>query len=184
MGLITPEDSRYASGGVTRRVLMNIPILLVGMDAMNENVKHRPSGEYDPSGAVTRGMCLSERIRPRGSGGGGGGKDFDVTVTAILCLCGLPADLTASILAHGEVLHGMNLTKTFFNSLVASWALNLTEQRSLLVFIYNQTPSNRGIPCMDQVTSQLLACQSPPAQGGGGVGPADGIPIFGWAGSH
>ena len=37
---------------------------------------------------------------------------------------------------------------------------------------------------MDQVTSQLLACQSPPAQGGGGVGPADGIPILGWAGSY
>ena len=89
---------------------MNIPILLVGMEAMNENVKHRPSGAHDPSCAATRGMCLSERIRPRGLGGGGGGKGFGVT--AILCLSGLPADLTASILARGEVLHGMNLTIT------------------------------------------------------------------------
>ena len=56
MGLITPEDSRSGSGGVTRRELMNIPILLVGMEAMNENVKHRPSGAHDPSGAVTGGM--------------------------------------------------------------------------------------------------------------------------------
>ena len=111
MGLVTPEDSRSGSGGVTRRELMNIPILLVGKEAMNENVKHRPSGGHDPSGAITRGMCLSERIRPRGSGGGGGGKGF--CVTAILCLSGLPADLTASILAHGEVLHGMNPTKKF-----------------------------------------------------------------------
>ena len=101
MGLITPDDSRYGSGGVTRRQLMNIPILLVGMEAMNE----------DPSGTVTRGMCLSERILPRGLGGGSGGKGFGVT--AILCLSGLPADLTASILAHGKVLHGMNPTKTF-----------------------------------------------------------------------
>ena len=56
LGLITPDDSRYGSGGVTRRQLMNIPILLVGMEAMNENVKHRPSGAHDPSGAVTGGM--------------------------------------------------------------------------------------------------------------------------------
>ena len=109
LGLITPDDSRYGSGGVTRRQLMNIPILLVGMEAMNENVKHRPSGAHDPSGAVTGGMCLSERIRPIGSGGGGGGKGFGVT--AILCLSGLPADLTASILAHGELLHGIDPTK-------------------------------------------------------------------------
>jgi hypothetical protein len=111
LGLISPENSRDGSGGVTRRELMNIPILLVGMEAINENVKHRPSCAHDPSGAVTRGMCLSERIRPIDSGGGRGGKGFGVT--AILCLSGLPADLTASILAHGEVLRGMNLTKTF-----------------------------------------------------------------------
>ena len=111
MGLITPEDSGSGSSGVARRELMDIPILLVGMEAMNENVKHRPSGAHDPSGTVTRGMCLSERILPRGLGGGSGGKGFGVT--AILCLSGLPADLTASILAHGKVLHGMNPTKTF-----------------------------------------------------------------------
>ena len=35
---------------------MDIPILVVGMEAMNENVKHRPSGAHDPSGAVTGGM--------------------------------------------------------------------------------------------------------------------------------
>ena len=115
MGLFTPEDSRSGSSGEARRELMDIPILLVGMEAMNENVKHRPSGAHDPSGAATGGMCLSERIRPIGLGGGGGGKGFGVT--AILCLSGVPADLAASILAHGEVLHGTNPTNILtFNS--------------------------------------------------------------------
>lgn len=96
LGLITPEDIRGREvGGVTRRDLMKIPILVVGSEAMNENVKH---GAHGHCGTVlTRGLCLSERIKEGDCSGGG----RRVGVTAILCVSGLPADLTASILAHG-----------------------------------------------------------------------------------
>ena len=53
-----------------------------------------------------------------------------------------------------------------------------------LIVIKPRRNENRGIPRMDQVTSQLLPYHPPPAQGGGGVGPAGGIPIFGWDGNH
>ena len=133
MGLLTSEDSRGRIGGgdgVTSQDLMNIPICVVGMEVMNESVRGA-SGAHNYSDFVTRGLCLFEKIKPRSSAGGG----RSVGVMAILCLEGLPADLTASILAHGEVLHGPNPTTAIFNPYLSSHTLGLIHQRSLIVFI-------------------------------------------------
>ncbi|KAL7555305.1 hypothetical protein ACHAWF_018986 [Thalassiosira exigua] len=100
LGLLTAEESSSRGGGVTRKDMEDIPVLIVGTDALNDE-RRRPGAESDAHGhgdddrhrLTTRGLCLSERHR--------GG---DVTVTAVLCLSGLPADLTASILAH-EATH-------------------------------------------------------------------------------
>lgn len=119
MGLLTSEDSRGLIGGgdgVTRQDLMNIPICMVGTEVMNERVKCGASGAHNHSISVTRGLCFFERTKPITSAAGG----RSVGVTAILCLHGLPADLTASILAHGEVLPGRirpSLTPSFISRL-------------------------------------------------------------------
>ena len=108
LGLITSEESttyhsyetassnRRIRTGVTRRDLKNIPIMVTGMEALNENQNSRgsTSSHFGSSQIMTRGLCLSEH---NGRGGCDG-----IGVTAILCLSGLPADLTASILAHGK----------------------------------------------------------------------------------
>jgi hypothetical protein len=86
--------------GVTSQDLMNIPICLVGTEVMNERVQCGALEAHKGSVSVTRGLCLFERTKLRNSAAGG----RSVRVMAILCLHGLPADLTASILAHGEVL--------------------------------------------------------------------------------
>jgi len=100
LGLITSEDSlNGASGvlgyrdpkrGVTRRDLKNIPIMVVGHEALNDNMKQ--NAHFGSNQIMTRGICLSEHCA---------GDHNSIGVTAILCLSGLPADLTASILAHG-----------------------------------------------------------------------------------
>ena len=83
---------------------------MVGMEALNGNIREQRNDHYGSNQIITQGMCLSEHYsiakhRQDGddhpqqevlSTGGDG-----VVVTAILCLIGLPADLTASILAHG-----------------------------------------------------------------------------------
>jgi len=103
LGLITSEDSlNGASGvlgyrdpkrGVTRRDLKNIPIMVVGHEALNDNMKQ--NAHFGSNQIMTRGICLSEHCA---------GDHNSIGVTAILCLSGLPADLTASILAH-EATH-------------------------------------------------------------------------------
>jgi hypothetical protein len=103
LGLITSQGIGYndINCGVTRQDLMKIPILAVGMEALNENIRSesdRISGGHAHSRSrgktVGLGLCLSGLIR-RHDGGS------RIGVTAILCLSGLPSDLTASILAHG-----------------------------------------------------------------------------------
>ena len=107
LGLITPSDEGgYGGGGgvktgVTRRDLKSIPILIVGMEALNDNMK-RHSSHFGSSQIMTRGLCLSERTGSGSGAGGHGGCSDGIGVTAILCLSGLPSDLTASILAHGK----------------------------------------------------------------------------------
>ena len=115
LGLITSEESLFpglepgvpyagpcgklrTKTGVTRQDLKNIPIVVVGMEALNDNMRQQGgsgSGHYKSSQIMTRGLCLSESC---------GGDHGIAGVTAILCLSGLPADLTASILAH-EATH-------------------------------------------------------------------------------
>lgn len=99
LGLITSEAS--APGGVTRRQLKDIPVLIVGHEALNENISKQPGSNHAGSTLMTRGLCLSEHQRGGRRGKQGTG---DVEVTAVLCLSGLPSDLTASILAH-EATH-------------------------------------------------------------------------------
>jgi len=106
LGLITSEDSHQ--GGVTRRELKSIPILIVGKNALNDNMKKQPESDHSGSKLMTRGLCLSERCR----GERDNGKD-GVGVTAIICLSGLPADLTASILAHEATHAYMKLHPNF-----------------------------------------------------------------------
>lgn len=105
--------------------MYDIPVLIVGHDALNDAQKGN-SAHSGSSQIMTRGICLSEytttsprrlslsnmRYDPRRNQFTQRGNDqyFDFptratsSVTAILCLSGLPADLTASILAH-EACH-------------------------------------------------------------------------------
>lgn len=93
LGLITDEDSIT---GVSRQSLKSIPVMLVGLNALNDNMKKHSEGvHYKSSQIMTRGLCLSEFC---------GHTTESLGVTAILCLSGLPSDLTASILAH-ECMH-------------------------------------------------------------------------------
>jgi len=105
--VLTSEDSGYnnidivgqgcgsgSGGGVTRQDLAKVPILVVGMDALNDNIQ---SKTHHHSGDVTPILCPSRRI-----GRGHVYSDSVVGVTAILCLSGLPSDLAASNLAHGR----------------------------------------------------------------------------------
>ena len=93
LGLITDADT---ISGVSRMSLKSIPVMLVGLDALNDNMKKYSEGVHHKSSQImTRGLCLSEFC---------GHTTESVGVTAILCLSGLPSDLTASILAH-ECMH-------------------------------------------------------------------------------
>lgn len=109
LGLITPEDScisttnkegKRIKGGVTRQDLKNIPIMMVGLEALNDNMKELRHYHFGSNQIMTRGLCLSEHDNVARLDSVGGG----VGVTVILCLSGLPSDLTASILAHGTFL--------------------------------------------------------------------------------
>ena len=96
LGLITDTES---ISGVSRQSLMNIPVMVVGLNALNDNMKSHPSEgiHYKSSQIMTKGLCLSEfSISSHNEG--------KVFVNAILCLSGLPSDLTMSILAH-ECMH-------------------------------------------------------------------------------
>lgn len=105
LGLITPEDSCTtinATGmriktGVSRLDLKNIPIVMVGMDALNDNMRELRNDYFGIEQIMTRGLCLSEHH------GTATKQDMaaSVEVSAIFCLSGLPSDLTASICAHG-----------------------------------------------------------------------------------
>jgi hypothetical protein len=114
--------------------MRQIPILIVGHDALNDQMRNNTGEAHGGSTQImTRGLCLSEHqcgfnfMLPRmrfdsklssflpSDGQANGHTYFQIpdastgsnpasTVTAILCLSGLPADLTASILAH-EACH-------------------------------------------------------------------------------
>ena len=113
LGLITSEESVISSSnsssvnGVTRQDLKLIPVLVVGMEALNDNTQKNGSKHYGSQQIMTRGLCLSEHNTTKSSKSGQRrsiGKNGGVGVTAILILSGLPSDLTASILAH-EATH-------------------------------------------------------------------------------
>ena len=109
MGLITSEESCNKGGrrikvGVTRQDLKDIPVMMVGMEALNGNMKGVRNDHFGSHQIMTRGLCLSEHniiVTKANKDENVGGC---VGVTAILCLSGLPADLTASILAHGTLI--------------------------------------------------------------------------------
>lgn len=92
--LIMDTDS---ISGVSRQTLMDIPVMVVGLNALNDNIKSHPSEgiHYKSSQIMTKGLCLSEYSSH---------DEGRVFVNAILCLSGLPSDLTMSILAH-ECMH-------------------------------------------------------------------------------
>jgi len=129
LGLLTSEESNCAVGqdhnlmGVTRRALERIPVMVVGMEALNDNMRR----EYRSGAAghiMTRGLCLSERCGQHGRDDAGFG---GVGVTAVLCLSGLPSDLTASILAHGEKKTKMSLLSLFCVALLHRTCRSLPE---------------------------------------------------------
>jgi len=112
--------------------MREVPILMVGYDALNDEMKRSRNVHGNSSQIMTRGLCLTEhadcnlfklpRMRFNESSNSFEARDmnhkdfeyFDVqdasksnptaSVFAILCLSGLPRDLTASILAH-EAVH-------------------------------------------------------------------------------
>jgi hypothetical protein len=93
MGLISTAET---VSGVSRQTMSSIPILVVGYDALNENLKAHSDGvHYGSAQIMTRGLCLSEHSSTNAGSLG---------ITAIMCLSGLPADLTSSVLAH-EATH-------------------------------------------------------------------------------
>jgi hypothetical protein len=93
MGLITTAET---VSGVSRQSMSSIPILIVGYEALNDNLKAHSDGvHYGSSQIMTRGICLSEHSATNAGSLG---------ITAVMCLSGLPADLTASVLAH-EATH-------------------------------------------------------------------------------
>mmetsp|Transcript_4575 Transcript_4575/g.12931 ORF Transcript_4575/g.12931 Transcript_4575/m.12931 type:complete len:1028 (+) Transcript_4575:353-3436(+) len=112
--------------------MRDTPVLVVGFDALNDQLQSAGGAHSGSSQIMTRGLCLSEHQSGRriavqrlhyDQGSGKFCADdveergfalFQVpdptktnpnsSVTAILCLSGLPSDLTASILAH-EATH-------------------------------------------------------------------------------
>ena len=110
LGLLTSEKSCNKGGGrrrikvgVTRQDLKDIPVMMVGMEVLNDNMKEIRNDHFGSNQSMTRGLCLSEHDTI-----GSQNQDENIVdcvgVTAILCLSGLPADLTASILAHGTFI--------------------------------------------------------------------------------
>ena len=75
---IVGQGCGSGSSGGTHQDLTKILILVVGMEALNDNIR---SKLHHHSGNVTRIYCVH---------------------LAILCLSRLPSDLTASDLAHGR----------------------------------------------------------------------------------
>jgi hypothetical protein len=118
--------------GVTRQDLKNIPIMMVGMEALNENMREIRNDHLGSHQITTRGLCLSEHDTVATQDVAG-----SVAVTAILCLSGLPSDLTASILAHGMFLN-------FTNLLLVTMISRLSFLDVLLNTLFSQTCSNRG----------------------------------------
>ncbi|KAL7522664.1 hypothetical protein ACHAWX_007359 [Stephanocyclus meneghinianus] len=93
LGLVSSTET---VSGVSRRSMSSIPILIVGYEALNDNLKAHSIGvHYGSSQIMTRGLCLSEHNAD---------SEESLGVTAVLCLSSLPADLTSSILAH-EATH-------------------------------------------------------------------------------
>ena len=88
LGLVTDNDS---ISGVSRQTLMDIPVILVGIDALNENMQKESNEHSKSSQIMTRGLCMSEYSTHSAE---------SIEVVSILCLSNLPAELTASILAH------------------------------------------------------------------------------------
>lgn len=112
--------------------MREIPILVVGHDALNNQMQQNDTAHGDSSQIMTRGLCLTEHencnlmkipaMKFDESSNSFTGTDIDekgfeyydikkaskanpnATVFAILCLSGLPKDLAASILAH-EAAH-------------------------------------------------------------------------------
>jgi len=112
--------------------MRDTPVLVVGYDALNDQLQSAGGAHSGSSQIMTRGLCLSEHQSGRripvqrmhydidscrflaGDEEDKGFTFFQVpdpskinpnsSVTAILCLSGLPRDLTASILAH-EATH-------------------------------------------------------------------------------
>ena len=174
LGLITPEDScisttnkegRRIKGGVTRQDLKNIPIMMVGLEALNDNMKELRNYHFGSNHILTRGLCLSEHdnVAHLDCVGGGG-----VGVTAILCLSGLPSDLTASILAHGT----FTLSMVFFTTIghfhwtnimiilisaVVTCAMYPNSVLFVAIFL-DTCMINRGNSRLHQAPSKLLSC--------------------------
>lgn len=120
--------------------MRDVPVLVVGFDALNDQLKN--SAHSGSSQIMTRGLCLSEHMSGRKitlqrlrfdranrsfcpNDVESKGYTFfqvpdankinpDSSVTAILCLSGLPADLTASVLAH-EATHAWFKLHPSFN---------------------------------------------------------------------
>ena len=112
--------------------MRDTPVLVVGFDALNDQLQSAGGAHSGSSQIMTRGLCLSEHQSGRripvqrmhydqdsGRFCADGVEEMGFTqfqvpdpsktnpnssVTAILCLSGLPSDLTASILAH-EATH-------------------------------------------------------------------------------
>ena len=126
LGLDIPKDMR------------NVPVLAVDMPTLND----RSRQERHHTGAITRGLCLSEvssvshmgpgslrydPVRGRYVGTGSSMRRLEQrAVTAILVLYGLPRDLFASILAH-EAMHAWLRLNPSFQSHLDNQVMRLCD---------------------------------------------------------
>ena len=150
------NNSDSSVGVITRQDMKQIPVLVVGMEALNSNIKRNGSVHFGSNQIMTRGLCLSERcnnanyaaaaaaanLNNASSGTRGRLSNGGVGVTAILILSGLPSDLTASILAHGTCVVLNNVC--FCLSSARSFAIPFHSFLTQCIYPYNNSEATHA----------------------------------------
>lgn len=141
--------------------MRDVPILAVDLPSLNENMQ-KGSGKSNHNTAITRGLTLSTRGEIRHMSPGAitwnplTGEFITLRsnnlhrideirdVTAVLVLCGLPRDLTASILAHEAFHVWIKLSKHMPYSLPPKVEEGMCQLLSSKYLLYLESSSQRN----------------------------------------